>query len=303
MFPVRARWLLAILIAGSMVIAESRPADAVPINDAGTINVSLRAYANIRVGTNAKQSTREGCEGAECRTPLAAPPSSFGGTFVYSGAGNLLQNRYFVDVELDHDLLPMFDDFLPKWVTSLEYTLGYRGEYEGIYDFGPSAFRNPDETYLELQAFLRPGPDLPAGADRSARQHDLLRPPPPAAGRELSQSALPGVPRCRDGRPIHPRGSSEPRLGRNRRLPAARQHQPGRQQLRRVLHRSRRAARAAQHDPGELLHRLDRRVHRSGVHRGLCRLRQHRRVHPGRARGLALVDPPWVPSRGGPFRF
>ncbi len=146
MFPVRARWLLAILIAGSMIAGLAGRADAVPLNEDGTINVSIRAYANVRFGTKSKQSTR------------LSNPESFGGTFVYSGAGHILQNRYFLDVEWDHDILPMFDDILPKWVTSLEYTLGYRGEYEGIYDWGPSEFRTSAETRNELEAFLRQSP-------------------------------------------------------------------------------------------------------------------------------------------------
>ncbi|MDG2308384.1 MAG: hypothetical protein P8R42_27720 [Candidatus Binatia bacterium] len=163
MFPVRARWLLAVVIAGSMIAGLAGRADAVPLNEEGTINVSVRAYVNARIGTNSKQSTRTGCSGAECATPLASPPSSFGGTFVYSGAGHLMQNRYFLDVEWDHDILPMFDDILPDWVSSLEYTLGYRGEYEGIYDFGPSEFSKSEETYNELQSFLRQGPTFQPG--------------------------------------------------------------------------------------------------------------------------------------------
>ncbi len=172
MFPERARWLLAILIAGSMIVGLADRGEAIPLNDEGTINVSVRAYANVRIGTNSKQSTRDGCEGAECMQrlntdPTLGPVSSFGGTFVDSGAGHILQNRYFLDVEWDHDILPMFDDILPKWVSSLEYTLGYRGEYEGIYDFGPSEFSRADETYLELQTFLRQGPTFtPAQLDQ-----------------------------------------------------------------------------------------------------------------------------------------
>jgi len=163
MVPVRARWLLAILIARSMVAAGVRPAGALPLNDDGTINVSLRAYVNVRIGTNTKQSTRQSCVGAECEQGLSSPPSSFGGTFVASGAGHIMQNRYFMDVEWDHDILPMFEDILPKWVTSLEYTLNYRGEYEGIYDFGASEFTHADETLLELQTFLRQSPTFQPG--------------------------------------------------------------------------------------------------------------------------------------------
>ncbi len=146
MFSVRSRWLLAIVIAGSAMVAGVRPVDAIPLNEEGTINVSVRAYANVRIGTNSKQSTR------------LDRPNSFGGTFVYSPSWKVIQNRYFLDVEWDHDILPMFEDILPKWVTSLEYTLGYRGEYEGIYDFGPSEYRTATETQNNLLAFLRQSP-------------------------------------------------------------------------------------------------------------------------------------------------
>src|SRR5206468_5053057 len=50
----------------------------------------------------------------------------------------------------------------------------------------------------------------------------------------------------------------DPRLGRDRRLPAARQHQPARRLLRRLLHRARRAAAPARHGARELPLRLRR---------------------------------------------
>jgi len=77
---------------------------------------------------------------------------------VYSPSWKVIQNRYFVDVQWDHDLLPMFDDILPKWVSTLDYTLNYRGEYEGIYDFGPSQYSRAEETQNNLLAFLRQSP-------------------------------------------------------------------------------------------------------------------------------------------------
>jgi len=122
------------------------PSEAIPLNESETINVGLRAYANVRIGTNSKQSTR------------LENPNSFGGTFVYSPSWKVIQNRYFVDVQWDHDLLPMFDDILPKWVSTLDYTLNYRGEYEGIYDFGPSQYSRAEETQNNLLAFLRQSP-------------------------------------------------------------------------------------------------------------------------------------------------
>ena len=118
----------AFLAAAAALFLLAGRADAIPLNDDETINVSLRAYANVRIGTNSKQSTR------------LERPNSFGGTFVYSPSWKVIQNRYFLDVEWDHDILPMFDDLFPEWVSSFEYTLAYRGEYEGIYDFGPSQY-------------------------------------------------------------------------------------------------------------------------------------------------------------------
>lgn len=66
----RARWLLAVTITGSKFLCGVRPADAVPLNDDGTINLSLRAYANVRIGTDARQSARQGGVGAECEQAL-----------------------------------------------------------------------------------------------------------------------------------------------------------------------------------------------------------------------------------------
>ncbi|MBM4267492.1 MAG: hypothetical protein FJ144_12910 [Deltaproteobacteria bacterium] len=127
------------------------------MTDDGSINVSMRAYVNLRIGTMAKQSTK----GEDTCEPGA--PCDFGGTFPYSAAGNILQNRYFLDVEWDHDLLPLVEKWTPDWMTTLEYTLNYRGEYEGIYDYGPSVYKNAFESQQELTAFLKQSPTFAPG--------------------------------------------------------------------------------------------------------------------------------------------
>jgi hypothetical protein len=33
-----------------------------------------------------------------------------GGTFPYVGAGNVIQNRYFLETKLRHDVLPLIED-------------------------------------------------------------------------------------------------------------------------------------------------------------------------------------------------
>jgi hypothetical protein len=144
----RSRWLPILLAVLGLLWPPN--AGAIQIDDEGTMNVSVRAYANVRVGTTTKQCTKppekEGGSG------------SFGGTFPCSGAGHLMQNRYFLEVEWDHDLLPWVEDYTPDWLTSLEYTLSYRGEYEGIYNFGPKEYSHNTQSRNELETFLRQSP-------------------------------------------------------------------------------------------------------------------------------------------------
>jgi hypothetical protein len=155
-----ATWHFA-LLAGVLLVA-SLPLDAraIPLNEEGTINVTMRAYVNARIGTVAKQSTRPGNQPATCAgsPPEALATCSFGGTYPYSGAGNIIQNRYFLELKWNHDLLDWWADVLPSSVSTFKYNLTYRGEYDGIYDFGPSAYRNNLESRQELEEALRQSP-------------------------------------------------------------------------------------------------------------------------------------------------
>ena len=131
-------WSCALLAGLFLVALAPRTAGAIALNEAGTINLTMRAYANVRIGTMAKQSTRPGDQPATCAgaPPDALQTCSFGGTYPYSGAGQVIQNRYFLEMKWNHDLLDWWSDVLPKSVTTFKYNLTYRGEYEGIYDFG-----------------------------------------------------------------------------------------------------------------------------------------------------------------------
>ena len=164
--------LVAIFLAVTVLRQE---AAAIPLNESGTINVGIRAYVNARIGTMAKQSTRPGDQPPECTAQPNASNCNFGGTFPYSGAGNLIQNRYFLEMKWNHDLLDWWSDVLPKSVTAFKYNLTYRGEYDGIYDFGPSAYRNGTETLQEIeQALLQGGsPTAGAGAQNYRVRHRL----------------------------------------------------------------------------------------------------------------------------------
>lgn len=64
---------------------------------------------------------------------------SFGNTYPRTAAGDLIQHRNLVEIELAHAL----DDRLsgrPQWLNDLGYRVRYKGIYEGVYDYGPDAF-------------------------------------------------------------------------------------------------------------------------------------------------------------------
>ncbi|MFN8599817.1 MAG: DUF1302 family protein [Candidatus Binatia bacterium] len=175
-------WSCALLAGLFLVALAPRTAGAIALNEAGTINLTMRAYANVRIGTMAKQSTRPGNQPDTCAgaPPDALQTCSFGGTYPYSGAGQVIQNRYFLEMKWNHDLLDWWSDVLPRNVTTFKYNLTYRGEYEGIYDFGPSAYANNLESRQELEEALRQSPTFtPAALDSVdfslARQRQRLR--------------------------------------------------------------------------------------------------------------------------------
>jgi hypothetical protein len=166
------RQLVAVLV---FLTAAWQDAAAIPLNESGTINVGVRAYTNVRIGTMAKQSTRPGEQPPECVAQPNAENCNFGGTFPYSGAGHVIQNRYFLEVKWNHDLLDWWSDVLPKSVTTFKYNLTYRGEYDGIYDFGPNEYRHGTETLQEIEQALRQGgsPLANAGAQNYRVRHRL----------------------------------------------------------------------------------------------------------------------------------
>src|SRR5690606_4773869 len=161
------------LVAFAAALGAAAPAAAIPLDEEGTINVSVRASVNARIGTMAKQSTRPGDQPPSCATDSST--CNFGGTYPYSGAGNLIQNRYFLEVKWNHDLMEWLGDWLPESVEAFRYNLTYRGEYEGIYDFGPTAYSQGRESLQEIEQALRQGgssPDL-AQAQHTRPRHRL----------------------------------------------------------------------------------------------------------------------------------
>jgi hypothetical protein len=132
-------------VAALLLLGLARQAAAVSLDADNKMRLGLRVYTAVRIGTEAIGEQNE----------TAFPPSP---------AGHLRQHRSFIQLELTHDVLKyatsgwgpvrLFDLIDPD---VLSYTLQYRGEFEGIYDYGPDEYENYEH---ELRQFRR---DVPPG--------------------------------------------------------------------------------------------------------------------------------------------
>ena len=182
------RWLAVALAATGLLAA--REAQALKITD--TINLTVRAYGNLRIGTMDKQSTRPANQPAECYATPNAENCVFGGTFPFSHAGDVIQNRYFLEMKWQHDLLPWTEQYLKytPWnmaatamgktlpgVTSFRYYLTYRGEADSIYNWGPSPYSHQGQSLkeIETQIFVASNGNLKGEALRQVSQYRVDR--------------------------------------------------------------------------------------------------------------------------------
>jgi hypothetical protein len=116
---------------------------AISLDSEGDIKLGMRTYVNARVGT---QDTNNGI-------PVVSPDgltkTSTSATWPSSAAGHLRQNRFFIEIELNHDVdrllkegvgpLNLLND-LPFKVKGLAYHFTFRGEGDGLYDWGPKEY-------------------------------------------------------------------------------------------------------------------------------------------------------------------
>src|SRR5215467_2677956 len=77
-------WWLAPL--GLLLSLAVRPSHALVLDDRNEMRLGLRAYTAVRIGTDVM---------GDEDNPL---------TFPHSGEGHVRQNRYFLELKLDHDL-------------------------------------------------------------------------------------------------------------------------------------------------------------------------------------------------------
>ncbi len=148
MTMVRGRRLRWSALGGLVLLAAVAPrtARALTIDDRGEMQLGLRAYTAARFGTEAMGGSDD---------PFSFP---------HSPAGHLRQHRYFLELKFDHDLRRLAKTTrglaaLFGWIdpNTLRYSLQYRGEGEGLYDYGPDEFR---AIGTKLRAVRLDVPDL-----------------------------------------------------------------------------------------------------------------------------------------------
>jgi len=147
------------------------PGVAITLDDSGDINLGVRTYVNARIGTQGTDSERTLLRDANGDIvnnsdgfPIVSERSQ---TFPYSSRAHVRQNRFFVEAELKHSLDRLVKKgvgpfglvtSLPFRVRGLKYGLTYRGEFDGIYDWGPHEFRN---AWTAGQFLTSEGDNLP----------------------------------------------------------------------------------------------------------------------------------------------
>jgi hypothetical protein len=149
-----------IVVAMLVVLVCARFASALPLDNRGEVKLGMRAYTAVRIGTQTIGGTEN---------PLSWPGSA---------TGHVRQHRYFLQLDFDHDLtrlaetgwgLPrvfgLMNDGLDAagWQDPLaiRYTVQYRGEGEGIYDYGPAEYSDQGNklrrTRLNFPTLTIPG--------------------------------------------------------------------------------------------------------------------------------------------------
>src|SRR5437867_10169586 len=139
----RPTWRWIALAATLSAVLPARPAHALTLDDRGEMRLGLRAYNSVRVGTEKMNGEDD---------PL---------TFPGSGTGHVRQHRHFLELKLDHDVRRLGMEtkglaWLLGWMNpnKLSYSLQYRGEGEGIYDYGSSEFSDQAEKLRQVRVNL-----------------------------------------------------------------------------------------------------------------------------------------------------
>ncbi len=170
------------LLNGTLLflLAAPRLGSALTLDDRGEMRFGLRAYTDVRVGTEQSGGLIDPVgESDSAGAPLSFPNSP---------PGHIHQHRYFLELKFDHDVRRLATSgtgmaALFGWLHPdvLKYSLQYRGEGEGLYDYGPKEFSDSFATQKRYHVDLpRTGLTTPILPDdyispRVNRIHRLAR--------------------------------------------------------------------------------------------------------------------------------
>lgn len=138
-------------------VAPQPAAQAVSLDKSGALQLGVRAYTAARVGSEHTDIA--------IHTDASGRQISRNLTFPVSAAGHLRQHRTFIEVTLRHDLDRLIKEgvgplallsALPFRINRFGYFLSYRGEAEGIYDYGPREYSTSEQ--FRNQYLVPPGP-------------------------------------------------------------------------------------------------------------------------------------------------
>lgn len=134
-------------IVCALVLSATSGARALYLDDEQNVTMRARIYSHLSIRTQDSQEQ----------------------TFPTVKAGQMVQNRYFFNPELDAKLIDytgwMTGTFL-DWMKpdDLRFRVAGWGYYDGIYDYGPEQFNRDQKLFnASFQDPVPPGPQTPAG--------------------------------------------------------------------------------------------------------------------------------------------
>ncbi len=138
------RWGAAL---GFLVLLWRSDVRAIPLDQDGDFKLGARTYVNARVGTEDTHQGAAPTSNVRAIHQAQAEEQLINGTFPYSPAGHLRQNRAFIELSLKYKAdrllkegvgpFALLND-LPFRIKSLGGQFTFRGEGESLYDWGPS---------------------------------------------------------------------------------------------------------------------------------------------------------------------
>ena len=186
------RWGHRCLFSALASLCLAGIAHGAALDEKGEINLGVRTYTAARIGTQNTDVTicnlvngQTICGGSNGGGPAAARVVRKSLTFPVSPAGHLRQQRSYIEAELDHNLSRLLEEGfgpfallndLPFKFKKFKYHLTYRGEYEGVYDYGPAEYRThyQYDNPILVPAFSGNFPDV-GQARRRLRSVAVLR--------------------------------------------------------------------------------------------------------------------------------